>query len=58
MKLIKENQFFETTKKCEYELCNKDFIVTRKDKKFCCRECKDKKRLRKVYYFKKGGEYI
>lgn len=48
----------EQTRICKYELCNKEFILTRKDKVFCCRKCKNKKRLRKVYFLSKGKEYI
>lgn len=58
MKIINEKQFFLEYKKCEYELCNKDFILNRKDKRFCCRDCKNKKRLRKVYNLRKGRVII
>lgn len=58
MKEISEKEFFKEIRKCEYELCNKEFILTRKDKIFCCRACKNKKRLRKVYFLSKGKEYI
>lgn len=37
------------TKQCKYELCKEEFEVTRKDKEFCCRECKSKHRNRIRY---------
>ena len=43
---------------CKYELCKAQFEANRKDKVFCCRECKNKKRLRKIYFLSKGKEYI
>ena len=39
---------------CKYELCMAQFEANRKDKVFCCRECKMKNRLRKTYYLRKG----
>ena len=58
MENISEEKFFEVIKNCKYELCNKEFKSTRKDKVFCCRSCKNKKRLRKIYFLSKGKEYI
>jgi hypothetical protein len=58
MKQISENKFFEPIRICKYELCGKEFQPERKDKVFCCRECKNKKRLRKIYFLSKGKEYI
>ena len=37
-------------KQCEYYACGKIFILTRKDKKFCNRECKNSNRKMKKYY--------
>jgi|688.fasta_scaffold222304_5 hypothetical protein len=50
MKTIVENKFFEEYKKCEYYACNKDFLLNRKDKRFCCRECKNSNRKMKNYF--------
>ena len=38
------------TKKCKYELCNEEFVVTRSDKQYCNRNCKNKAKDRKRYY--------
>ena len=58
MKMINDNVFFLPLIMCKYELCKKEFNPSRKDKVFCCRECKMKNRLRKVYYLRKGREII
>lgn len=58
MKTINETTFFNEIRICKYELCKKEFIPKRKDKVFCCRECKNKKRLRKIYNLSKGKENI
>lgn len=39
--------------KCKYELCQKEFKPERKDKVFCCRDCKQKNRQRNKYYKEK-----
>jgi hypothetical protein len=50
MKQISENKFFETIKKCEYYACGNNFLLTRVDKRFCCRECKNSNRKMKNYF--------
>jgi len=50
MKTINETTFFNEIRICKYELCNKEFTPKRKDKVFCCRECKMKNRLRNNYW--------
>lgn len=41
---------------CKYELCKKEFTPIRKDKVFCCRNCKNKntKRCNYIKKTKKG----
>ena len=42
------------TKICKYKNCENEFYLSRSDKKYCCRSCKEKSRKNYRYYNEVG----